>query len=763
MRRRRSLVALPPLLAWLVASPVPLATAVRRHSLRETPPLAPGPGTIAEDGANPLLSYAADGPLPALAAVRPAHARPAVEARLAEGRERLVHLESLLTQALNASSEPVAYEELVLPLEELYEHAGRPWEFLNHLKSVKDSPELRKAMEELEPKVVAFWQTVSQSRPIYDALARLNTSAAFPQLSEARQRVVHSELVSRRLNGMGLPDKSAEEFNRVQRKLQDLSTTFENHLLDARKNWSLTLSDASVVRGIPARALAAAAEAARAAGVGGATEGEGPWRLSLEAPVLGPVLLFAEDRGLREKLFRAQATLASGGPHDNSGTVRDILDLRRRQAELLGLPDYLAVSLASKMATREEVHHLLEDLQATAHPAALREEQELRDFAARTGNISTLQLWDRSFYAERLKQESYGVNTEELRAYLPLPAVLQGLFALSDRLFGASAALQQDGLSQVRWHADVQVYRISREGTTAGYVLLDPYSRPHEKRAGAWMQPLVSRRSFNDSVRLPTAAMVMNFPPPPTPDSPSLLSLGEVETLFHEFGHALQHVLTVQNETAVSGINGVEWDAVEIASQFMEYWVDFDRRTFYSFARHHETSEPLPESTYRKLQNAHSFRAGAMLLGQVYLGKVDLQLHEQRRTDGDPNEIEKAVAKAVLVTPTLPEARPLCSFSHVFAGGYAAGYYSYQWSKVLSADAFGAFPSGARNNASRGGAEQELAERRLGRRFAATLLALGGGRAPADTFASFRGRAASADALLRLSGLGPLEPTVDRT
>lgn len=694
--------------------------------------------------ANPLLE---EGLFPPLAKVKPGHLRPAVESRLAGGKEKLKSLEDLLQSKLAASNQPVLYEAFVPQLQELYEYVSRPWDNIHHLKSVRDSPALRAIIADMQPKVTAFWQSVSQSKVLFDTFLRLNTSTKiFDSLSEARQRAVQSELLSRQLGGVGLVGAKANEFNDVQTRLGKLSQTFSNHALDARKAFNITVASSQGVRGIPERVLVAAAENARQAGHKDATVVNGPWVLTLDAPLLGPVLTFAEDRELRKQMYLASITLASSGSTDNLGTIKDILKLRQQEANLLGYPNYAELSFAQKMATSIEVRKLLDDLETKSKPAALADERDLAAFAQKVGHTSELRHWDRAFFVQKLQKARYNIDPEALRNFFPFPAVLQGLFDLSNRLFGVTAEKVTDAKDAL-WHKDVMLYRIIKDKVTVGYVFIDPYSRPSEKRAGAWLQPMVNRARTKASVRLPVGAVVANFPAPaPEGGKPALLSLGECGTLFHEFGHALQHVLTTQDEAAVSGIAGIEWDAVEIASQFMEFWIHFDRKTLYSFAKHWMTGEVLPEATYQGLREAHAFRAGTAMTSQVYMSKVDLRLHEGFADAEDPNSIEKSIAKEVLAVQPLPEARPLNVFSHIFAGGYAAGYYSYKWSEVLSADAFATFESG-------GALKDDNHARLIGKRFASTLLALGGGRAPGLVFKDFVGHAPSSDPLLRYLGL----------
>jgi len=697
---------------------------------------------LAAERSNPLLE---DGVLPPLAKVKAEDAKPAVESRVAGGVLKLKALEASLKTKLAAGKEPLAYDVFVPQIQELYDYVSHPWDIIQHLKAVKDSAELRAITAELQPKVTAFWQSVSQSKHIYEAFLRLKTSKkTFDALPEARQRIVQGELSSRQLGGVGLSGADAKEFNVVQTRLGKLSQTFSNHAMDAKKAFSITVTDKESVRGIPERALVSAAATAKLRGHKEATAEKGPWMITMDPTVVGPVMGFAESSDLREKIYHAFITMASSGKTDNADTIKEILKLRQEEAKLLGYPNYAELSFASKMATNKEVHKLLNDLQAKAKPSALTDDSDLLAFSKKVGHKGELKHWDRGFYVNKMQKAEYSIDSEELRNYFPFPAVVKGLFALSERLFGVTAEKVTDAQDSM-WHKDVTLYRIIKDKATIGYVFVDPYSRPAEKRAGAWLQPMVSRSRTKDGVRLPVGSVQANFPAP-SGDKPALLSLGECDTFFHEFGHALQHVLTKQDEAAISGINGIEWDAVEIASQFMEFWIHFDRKTLFSFAKHWKTGVALPEVTYQRLLKVHNFRAATVLTSQIYMSKVDLVVHEKFADGEDPNSIEKSIAKEVLAVQPLPEARPLNTFSHIFAGGYAAGYYSYKWSEVLSADAFATFEAG-------GALKDDVRARAIGRRFAATLLGLGGGRAPSLVFKDFVGRAPSTKALLRYQGL----------
>lgn len=704
---------------------------------------------------NPLLEEAA---LPPLTAVSAQDVRSAMETKLAAAGTALKTLEDTLAAALKKGTN-VTYDQLGPKLEDIYELYGRPWSMFSHLRSVRDSPELRGVEKELRPKVVAFGQVLSQSQTLYRALVQLNTST----LTEAQRRVVEGELLGRQHSGVSLNETMAKVFNNVSKELTELSTEFSNNVVDARKRWNYTAFLKEEVAGLPARTVQSAAAAAKAAGFTNATAADGPWLLTLDPTVLGPVLLYAQNRSVREKIYRASAALASQEPFDNTAKVNRILELRQKMAGMLGYSDYLALSLASKMATKSALFKLLADVKAVARPAAEKDDLELKVFArspeqrGQNPPLEELKQWDRAFYARNLEQSRYQFDGEKLREYFPYPAVLQGIFHLAQRLFNVTVKpVPEEQLKAARWEPSVEGYELTR-GAASGFVLVDPYSRPSEKKGGAWMQPLVSRRLTAAGMRRPVAVVATNFPQPSS-ERPSLLSLREVSTLFHEFGHALQQVLTLQNESSISGVNGIEWDAVEVASQFMEYWAQLDRTTLFSFAKHFNTSEPLPEDLYKRVLESKNFRSGSSLLGQLYVTTVDLQLHQGYKIGEDPDAIAKGIAKDLLVDPPLPESHFLNSFSHIFAGGYAAGYYSYLWSRVVSADAFSAFDEPQVSwwwPLKMSGLSDEQHIKELGKRYADTVLAMGGGRNPSQVYTDFRGRSPTPDALLQYNGLKP--------
>ena len=461
-----------------------------------------------------------------------------------------------------------------------------------------------------------------------------------------------------------------------------------------------------------------------------------------------PFLTHARNRDLRETVYRAHVSRASDGDLDNRALIEEILSLRTDQAKRLGYRHWADVSLAAKMADDvDAVEALLEELRAAAFPAAERELAELKACAARQGaaEAETLAAWDVPYWSEQLRQERFDLDQEALRPWFPLPQVLEGLFGLCNRLFDVEIHAA-DGDAPV-WHPDVRYFRVhGRDGTPIAAFYLDPFSRPASKRGGAWMDECLGRsRSAEGQPVLPVAYLICNQTPP-VGGTPSLMSFEEVETLFHEFGHGLQHMLTTVEEPEAAGINNVEWDAVELPSQFMENWC-LDRSTLMGMARHWQTGEPLPEEEYRKLLLSRTFNAGLATLRQVHFALTDLRLHSSwtPASGPSPDQLRRSIAETTTVIAPIPEDQFLCAFGHIFAGGYAAGYYSYKWAEVLSADAFAAFEEV--------GLDEEQQVRATGARFRDTVLSLGGSRAPAEVFQAFRGRSASTAALIRHSGL----------
>ena len=665
--------------------------------------------------------------------------------------EQLSNIESTLQQRL-ADNTPLSWDEVMTPLHLLGERLRWSWGVVSHLNGVCNSPELREAHAAQQPDVVRFGNRAGQSQVIHQALESLQQNPSHP-LDSTQIRILDAELLSMRHRGVGLSGAVQESFNEASEKLASLSTRFSNHVLDATQGWTLLVDDADQLKGMPERALQALAAAAKEAGdqqqdgQDPSAEG-GPWRLGLDMPRYLPVLTHADNRSLRETVYRAQVSRASSGELDNTPLIEEILDLRTHQAARLGYQNWAERSLASKMADNVgAVEKLLEELRVAALPVAEQEIDELRTCARRHGatEADDFSPWDVSYWAEKLRQERFNLNQEALRPWFPLPQVLDGLFHLCERLFSIKIEAA-DGEAPI-WHQDVRFFRVNdQDGHPLAAFYLDPFSRPASKRGGAWMDECLNRsRNSEGELTHPVAYLICNQTPP-SGDIPSLMSFEEVETLFHEFGHGLQHMLTTVEHPQAAGINNVEWDAVELPSQFMENWC-LDRQTLMGMARHWQTGEPLPEEDYNKLRNSRTFMQGCGTLRQVHFALTDLRLHSTWTPElgQSPDAFRRKIADNTTVLAPIPEDRFLCAFGHIFSGGYSAGYYSYKWAEVLSADAFAAFEEV--------GLDQEENVQATGQRFRNTVLSLGGSQRPADVYKSFRGRTASTDALIRHSGL----------
>ncbi len=688
---------------------------------------------------NPLLIGKG---LPPFPEIKPEQVIPAIAQLLEEASNGLTDLE--------ANLQPT-WTGLVEPLERLTERIGWGWGAIEHLLSVKNSAELREAHKVVQPKVIEFFNRFSQSQPVYKAFKVIHASSDWDKLEAAQQRIVEAAIRDAELSGVGLEGEAKEKFNAIQMELAELSTTFSNHVLDATKAFSMTLTSPEEVEGLPPSLLAQAAQAARLDGDDKATPENGPWCITLDYPSYVPFMQHSRRRDFREKLYRAFVSRAASGEFDNSPLIDRILVLRNQKAELLGYSSYASLSLARKMATDvDAVEKLLEELRQSSYSAAVTEFAELKEFAKEQGSstLGDLQHWDTSYWAERQRETKFNFTVEELRSYFALPQVLEGLFALVKRLFGITV-VAADGTAPI-WHEDVRFFEIQNElGKAIAYFYLDPYSRPAEKRGGAWMNDCIGRAKVIEYgkpiTRIPVAYLICNQSPP-VDGKPSLMTFGDVETLFHEFGHGLQHMLTQVDYSGASGINNIEWDAVELPSQFMENWC-YDRATLFGMAKHYETGEALPESYYQKLIASKNYMSGSGLLRQLHFSLVDIELHHRYQSGGAETvlQLRSRLAETTMVMPPLPEDNFLCSFGHIFAGGYAAGYYSYKWAEVLSADAFAAFEES--------GLEDEQAIASTGRLYRDTVLALGGSKHPMEVFKTFRGREPSTAPLLRHSGL----------
>jgi oligopeptidase A len=704
--------------------------------------------TIADLTDNPLLCIEG---LPKFDRIKPEHVVPAVKKLLADAEQAL----SALEESIDAS-----WDGCFAKLEAIDRPFEYAWGPVSHLFGVKNSPELREAYESVLDDVVQLGLRASQSRPIYEACVAIRNGNDWASLSPTRQRIVEKKIQSAELSGIGLEGAQQERFNEITQELSQLTTTFSNNVLDATKMFELVLTDKDDVDGLPESALAMAAQSftqkqAEGAGDGNAeapaeaTPEAGPWRFTLDGPSFLPFMQYCRRSDLREKLYRAFITRASEGDFNNEQNINSILALRQEKAELLGFGNYAKMSLARKMAPSvAAVEEMFETLRSASRNSAAADVEEIRELAKSEGITDELKHWDVAFWAERLREKKFDYTDEELRPYFPLEKALSGMFDLVKRIFGIK--VRQSENAPV-WHEDVRYFEVlDSDGSNIAAFYLDPYSRPENKRGGAWMDDCLGRKLIDGNVQLPVAHLVCNSTPP-VGDKPSLMTFREVETLFHEFGHGLQHMLTTIDEADAAGISGVEWDAVELPSQFMENWC-YHRPTVASFSGHYETGEPLPDELFEKLKASRTFRAGSMMLRQLTFGMTDMLLHGGFKppAEGDTSgetvfDVQRKVVEKTSVLPMLEEDRMLCSFSHIFSGGYAAGYYSYKWAEVLSADAFSAFEEA--------GLDDEAAVAKIGRRFRDTVLSLGGSRHPMDIFSEFRGREPDPAPLLRHSGL----------
>ena len=682
---------------------------------------------------NPLLQGRG---LPPFEAITPDAIIPAVETLLEELTTELTTLEDTVQPT---------WEGLVALLTTIEERFQWTWGTISHLMGVKNSPELRQAYEQVQPQIVQFISRLGQSRPLYEAFVALRASQQWEQLNSAQQRIVESNLREAELAGVGLEGDTRERFNAIQLRLAELSTAFSNHVLDATKAFSLTLTTPEEIAGLPPSLLALAAQMAVQAGTEAATPESGPWVITLDYPSYLPFMKYSQRADLREKLYRAFIRRAADGDWDNKPLIEEILALRLEKSQILGFDTYAELSLSRKMAPDvAAVEKLLEELRTPSYQAAATEFEALKAFAG----VETLNHWDIPYWSERQKETTFDFDAEALRPYFPLPQVLDGLFALTERLFGVTIRRSESPVSL--WHEDIQFFDVcDAQGSVIAHFYLDAYSRPAEKRGGAWMADCLNRGQElvqgKKQLRLPVAYVICNQTPP-VGDKPSLMTFYEMTTLFHEFGHALQHLLTTVEYSGAAGINNVEWDAVELPSQFMENWC-YDRKTLFGLARHYETGEPLPKVEYQKILATRNFMSGSAMLRQIHFSLLDLALHHRYRPGGQETiqELSDRIAAKTTILPPLPENAFLCSFGHIFAGGYAAGYYSYKWAEVLSADAFAAFEEA--------GLDNESAVQTTGKRFRETVLALGGSLSPIAVFERFRGRSPETEPLLRHNGL----------
>ncbi|RZU99279.1 oligopeptidase A [Spiribacter vilamensis] len=675
---------------------------------------------------NPLLET--DG-LPRFSEIRPDHIKPAVDQVIADNRAAIAEL--------TEHAGPHDWDSLVAPLERLEDRLEKVWSPVSHLNAVMNSEALREAYNACLPALSAYQTEMGQNTALYQAFRTLRDSDAGARMTADQRQTVDNALRDFELSGVALEDTAKSRYAEISARLAELSSRFQENLLDASDAWTWDTDAAEDLDGIPASALGVMKQKAEQAGVEG-------WRVSLDMPIVQAVLAHASNRDLRYRVYEAFTTRASdtgprAGQWDNHPVMAEILDLRQEQAGLLGFSDYAELSLAPKMAdSADQVVEFLEDLARRAHPVAEQEYATLVAFARERDGLETLQAWDVGYYSERLREARFELSPEDLRPWFQADRVMAGLFAVVERLFGIRIAERDDVDT---WHDDVRFYEIfDADGILRGQFYTDLYARSH-KRGGAWMAPARGRMRHGGEAQTPVAFLTCNFTPP-VGDQPALITHGEVETLFHEFGHGLHHMLTRVDAASVAGINGVAWDAVELPSQFLENWC-WEREALDLFARHHETGEPIPEALFERMTAARNFQAAMQMVRQLEFSLFDLRLHvEHDRHRGERvfellGEVRDQVA---VVRPPAFNRFPN-SFAHIFAGGYAAGYYSYKWAEVLSADAFARFT------------EEGIFNPVTGRSFLESILERGGSEDAATLFSDFRGREPSIEPLLKASGL----------
>jgi len=690
---------------------------------------------------NPLLDFTG---LPRFAAVKPEHVTSAVDALLAEARA--------LIERLSAEGTPPTWSAFVQPLEDANERLSRAWGVVGHLHGVDDGESIREAYNANLSRITQYYTELAQNLALYAKYKALAASEQFALLAAAQRKIVADELRDFRLGGAELAPASKRRFGKIQQELSALSAKFSENVLDATNAWTITVKSESEVAEIPEDVLQAAREAALKDGAAG-------WKFTLHAPSYLPLMQYARNRALREQIYRANVTRASefGPPElDNTPLVSALLKLRREAARLLGYANYAEVSLVPKMArSPQEVLGFLDDLAHKALPFARRDWDELTEFAACDLGLAKIEAWDVPFASEKLRQQRYAFSDQEVKQYFPEHKVLEGMFRVVETIYG----IRIEADSAETWHPDVRFFRIvgasgARDASTVegaeaplGRFYLDPYARP-SKRGGAWMDDAISRRRKDGGLQIPVAYLVCNFSPP-VGAKPALLTHDDVITLFHEFGHGLHHLLTRVDYLGASGIHGVEWDAVELPSQFMENFC-WEWDVLRHMTAHVDTGAPLPRPLFEKMVAAKNFQSGMQTVRQLEFSLFDMHLHCDFDPDGDktPLALLDQIRERVAVSIAPAYSRFPNNFSHIFAGGYGAGYYSYKWAEVLSADAYSLFEEQA-------GGEHGVLDPQTGARFRDEILAVGGARPALESFLAFRGRAPSIDALLRHNGMIP--------
>ncbi|MFT5394966.1 MAG: oligopeptidase A [Gammaproteobacteria bacterium] len=675
---------------------------------------------------NPLIQTEG---LPAFENINASYIEPAIDQLLSESRSTV--------QSLLANTTDYNWDNLLQKLEDMDDQLNRAWSPASHLHSVADNDQLREAYNACIAKLSDYSTEMGQNEELFHAYEQIAKADSFNSLTTAQQKIITNALRDFQLSGIALDTKAKERYKVIQQQLSKLQTKFEENLLDATQAWKKLITDKDELAGLPESCLALAAQTAK-------NENKEGWLFTLEFPSYMPVMQYADNANLRREIYEAYVTRASdkgpiAGQFDNSEIMTEILKYRTEKAKLLGFESYAHYSLATKMAENpDEVLGFLNDLAERTKTYAEQEFAELTKFAKETANSSKLEAWDVTYYSEKLRQKKFDISQEVLRPYFPVHQVLEGLFAITTKLYDVTIQ-QREGV-QV-WHKDVMFFDIlDSQGITQSSFYLDLYARQH-KRGGAWMDECIVRKKSSAGIQNPVAYLTCNFTPP-VGEKPALLTHDEVTTLFHEFGHGLHHMMTRVEYSGVSGINGVPWDAVELPSQFMENWC-WEKEALDLFARHIDSGELLDDELFEKMTRARTFQAGMQMVRQLEFSLFDYRLHMEFATNEslDIQDMLNEVREKVAVVEAPDFNRFQHSFAHIFAGGYAAGYYSYKWAEVLSADAFSKFE------------ERGIFDKTTGKEFLQSILEQGGSREPMDLFVEFRGRKPSIEPLLRHSGI----------
>ncbi|MDO6475884.1 oligopeptidase A [Alteromonas sp. 1_MG-2023] len=665
--------------------------------------------------------------LPLFSGIVPQDIKPAIE-------KAIEHCKATIDEVVESND--LSYANVVAKIEEADDRLGKMWSPVSHMNSVVSSDELREAHDACLPLLSEYGTWVGQHEGLFNAYKSLKESDEFTGLDEQRKKLIDNTIRDFTLSGVALPPEEKKRFAAIQARLSELSSTFSNNVMDATMGWSKHVTDKSELAGLPESALAAAEQAAHQKDLQG-------WLFTLDIPSYLPVMMYADNAALREEMYRAYTTRASeqgpnGGQWDNTAIIQETLSLRTEIAKLLGFSSYAERSLATKMAqSTDQVTGFLEDLAAKSRPQAQEELEEVKAFAESGFGITSLNAWDLPYYSEKLKQEKYTISDEMLRPYFPEDKVLHGLFRVVHQLYGLTI-VEQPGIDV--WHDDVRYFTITDDADVMrGSFYLDLYARA-KKRGGAWMDECRVRRYREDGeLQLPVAYLTCNFNGP-VGGKPALFTHDEVVTLFHEFGHGIHHMLTKMSVAGVSGINGVPWDAVELPSQFLENWC-WEEEALTFISGHYETGEPLPDELLDKMLAARDYHSAMQMVRQLEFSLFDFKIHQQDGANVDVQGVLDSVRGQVAVVTPPSFNRFQHSFGHIFAGGYAAGYYSYKWAEVLSADAFSKFE------------EDGIFNRDTGKAFLENILEMGGSKEPMELFVAFRGREPQVDALLRHSGI----------